>query len=296
MHSSQSMHKLDIYLNAGYGAACKVHPRGEMLMCVSVAPAKFFGTKLAVWPAEHPETGARINVLAYQNTPTNGTFGPNAMVLHFPAQMPMSQTNFVDASGDRTLVQDMVNAIRPRRKLLGADSLPRAFGVSVFEHDIYTVVLAGSARDVPHALELVPEYKRPTVDHAMFDWYGRQFPRWSIALCCFDSRQATEAAPLLVWYEPMVTDRLHLPAVDCHTGDTPKLRSMVPVDHWVLVGSQEPKAGFTEVDYSAEAVNPFIAAVRPSYVAGRQFSGSMPNADFFVRAGEAQVQRGMLFS
>jgi hypothetical protein len=112
--------------------------------------------------------------------------------------------------------------------------------VQVFEHDIYTVVLATNATLIPDALSLVPEHRRVPVNRPLFDFYAREYPDHAVALCCFDNRDAARSDPLLLWYEPLRPDRVELPAIDCHTGGIPEIGAPVEVDHHVILGLDEP--------------------------------------------------------
>ncbi|WP_406172984.1 hypothetical protein [Streptomyces sp. NBC_00996] len=78
-------------------------------------------------------------------------------------------------------------------------------------------------------------------------------------------------------------DVLTLPALDCHTGDVPALNSEVPVDHWVLLGTDEaPEEWGFPVDYG-EDMRHDLRQFLPGTVVGRYFDGTLPNGDFCVR-------------
>ena len=70
----------------------------------------------------------------------------------------------------------------------------------MFEHDIYTVVLAADATLIPEALSLVPEHRRVPANRPLFYFYARMYPGYAVALCCFDNRDAARSDPLLLWY------------------------------------------------------------------------------------------------
>lgn len=167
-------------------------------------------------------------------------------------------------------------------------------GVQVFDHDIYTVVLSQNAGLIPDALKLVKKDRRPALNQPLFDWYGRIFPNWPIALCCFNNRQQAAAAPLTIWYEPLRGDFLTLPAIDCHTGATPRLSGRVEVDHWVIYGRESHAPGFARVHYRRPVQDPFLAKVLPSYVVGQRFTGQLMNDDFIVDTESHLIERGRL--
>lgn len=120
------------------------------------------------------------------------------------------------------------------------------------------------------------------MNQAIFDWYERQFPDHSFALCCFDARQMVKAAPLMFWYEPNDPDRLMLPGLDAHTGAPPDRTAQVERDHWIVLGTRERRhRAASEVFYRDEhAMSPLAKALLPRFVIGRQYQQRTANVDF----------------
>lgn len=266
-------------------------------MCVAAGPASFSDTILYHGRRRHPEHGP-IHVLGYQNVAVNHATGPNAMLLHLPGT-GMTPDNFVDTSHSRNILTDMTAALTPRSAGYGA--APAAAGraapppVQVFEHDIYTVVLATNATLIPDALSLVPEHRRVPVNRPLFDFYAREYPGHAVALCCFDNRDAARSDPLLLWYEPLRPDRVELPAIDCHTGEIPEIGAPVEADHWVILGFDEPAPSMwpwesTSMDWSDEVRRSPAGPFLPSAIVGRTFTGLLANGDFMI--GEADLAAG----
>lgn len=286
-------------------------------MCCSVSPGvpvHFSDTVLYGAEVLHPDSGRPVHVLGYQNRvqgqvglssllawlPWGGT--GNAMILPFPA-VPgsMTRANVVDTSGYTDVLQHVANAIpRPEywlalSRAVSNSGPPAPPPVQVFEAaGIYTVVLAQNPRDIPAALGQVPRSKRPTLNPALFDTYARWYPGWAVALCCFNTRRARLAHPLLWWYEPIQPDRLFLPALDCHTGDVPDLTANVPVDHVVAVGSYRLTGG-NAVRYDRQLPAAMAPYLRRSVV-GRRYGELLPNGDFVchlnkLAKGEFRVER-----
>ncbi len=181
----------------------------------------------------------------------------NAMILPFPcAAATMSKDNVLDTKNCPDILKDIAKAVKPPpRQMVGfaAQSYrPLAAAVQIFEAaGIYTVVLAQDARDIPAALNQVPKEKRPKLNPELFKAYAKWYPGWTVALCCFNNEELKEALPLLWWYEPMNPEKLFLPALDCHTGNVPKLDSQVIVDHTVAVGSCFTEKGCEPFEQSA---------------------------------------------
>ncbi|HET6860234.1 MAG TPA: hypothetical protein VFH94_24470, partial [Streptomyces sp.] len=214
--------------------------------------------------------------------------GPNAMLLHLPTAR-MSKANFLSAGNSSDILGRMVDALRPvaagpeddGMDWMGREPAPAA--VEVFEHDVYTVLLASDPALIHAALAQVPYRKRPRLDPRLLEFYADHYPGHAVAVCCFDNAQAAQAKPLLMWYPPTDPDRLVLPALDCHTGGPPDLAAEVPVDHWVLLGSDEAPDGWgAPVDYGAglrEELRDFL----PTTVMGRHFDDdALPNGDFTI--------------
>lgn len=174
---------------------------------------------------------------------TNPKAAGNAMILPFPCvPRTMTKANVLDTAKCPTVLQDIAWALESEPTLHTpylSFSMPETLRkVQIFEAaGIYTVVLAQDARDIPEALAQVPAEKRPGINPELFSAYAEWYPDWTFALCCFNNQDAKRALPLLWWYEPMNTDQLFLPALDCHTGDVPNLRARVSLDHTIAVGS-----------------------------------------------------------
>lgn len=246
-------------------------------MCVSTGPADFSGTILHGGRRDHPELG-RVEVLGYQNTAVNLAEGPNAMVLHLPAR-GLSQRNFVPVGRDGDVLARMLEAARPRTR----DAAIMSGDVQVFDHDIYSVVLAADPTRVPEALRLVPQHRRPAIHPDLMAFYADTFPGHSLVLSCFDNADARRAKPLLLWYPPADPDLLVLPALDCHTGAVPDLDAPVHRDHVLLFGTDDAPADWGgPVDYGP-GLRHKLRAFLPDTVKGVRVTGdSHPNGDFAI--------------
>ncbi|MFJ9032185.1 hypothetical protein ACIRQP_27390 [Streptomyces sp. NPDC102274] len=254
-------------------------------MGVSMDQAEFSGTTLYAGRLHHAAHGL-IHVLGYQSTTAAPAAGPGAVLLHLPARQ-MSRENFLSAARGPDVLSRMVDAVRPvpaagrgGRAWLGWDSGQR---VEVFDHDIYTVLLATDPTLLESALIQVPLRRRPRLNPLLLEFYAAHYPGHSIVVCCFDNAEAERAKPLLMWYRPTAPDRLTLPALDCHTGEPPDLNADVPVDHWVLLGTDEAPEGWGEaVDYPP-GIRHQLRQYLPDTVMGSYFGGcSLPNGDFAI--------------
>ena len=254
-------------------------------MCVSAGAAELSRTILYAGRRLHRVHGW-VEVLGYQNTAVNLAAGPNAMLLHLPARK-ITSTQFLNLGHCDRVLRDMaasVQAVAGGRYLSDEPDWMDGGRVEVFEHDIYTVVLADRATDIPRALERVPERKRPIVSRELLAFYADYFPRYPVALCCFDNTEATQAKPLMLWYRPLDEDRLVLPAIDCHTGQVPNLDASVLTDHTVIFATDRAIEGWGEpVTYSqAGQMRHDLRAFLPAHVLGGQIQEVLPNGDFAI--------------
>ena len=320
-------------------------------MCCSVSPnieVRFSNTIL--YAAEVVDLqGETVHVLGYQNRAQNNVKtgfwnklresfrvnSGNAMILPFPSvPRTMSKANVLNTENCPHSLKDIARAVVPPIEPLLMQSFGRAAQsapvVEIFEAaGIYTVVLAQDARDIPDALSQVPKEKRPKLNPELFDAYAKWYPDWTIALCCFNNEDAKEALPMLWWYQPMNPEKLFLPALDCHTGNVPKLNADVLVDHTLAVGSffaeaqskisanncpqcEEPNSqaddfclfcgsplrtkelNFQETYKRVSYQNTLSTEVKPyllSKVMGRIYNRVMPNGDFVCQIDE--VRKGI---
>jgi hypothetical protein len=249
-------------------------------MCVSSALAEFTGTTLYLGRQTHAEHGL-IHVLGYQNTAVNLADGPNSMLLHLPA-VGMTPGSLVDVGRDDNFLDRIVAGAIPVSRSLSMDWMSADDGVQVFEHDIYTMVLAPDATMLPSALHRVDPRKRPVLDPELMAFYADLYPRHAMLLCCFDNADAQRAKPLLLWYEPQEPDLLVAPALDCHTGAPPDLSADVLVDHRVVFGTDAAPPGWGRpISYSPDMRHK-LRAYLPSSALGARHRGWRPNGDFAI--------------
>jgi hypothetical protein len=245
--------------------------------------AEFSGTTLYVGRQRHAVHGL-IHVLGYQNTAVNLAEGPNAMLLHLPAQR-MTRENFISVGRNPEVLSRMVDAVRPRSVGDGIAWMDWECGqgAEVFDHGIYTVLLSSDPTLLQAALAQVPLRKRPPLNPLLLEFYADQYPGHPIAVCCFDNAEAGRAEPLLMWYSPISPDRLTVPALDCHTGEPPDLDADVPVDHWVLFGTDEAPDGWGQSVGYETSMRHRLRRFLPDTVMGTHFGGqSLPNGDFAI--------------
>lgn len=257
--------------------------------CCSLAPASFSATKGLA--SETRMNGKVVHLLGYQNRALNKSTasGGNAMLLPIPAKPgTMTERNILNTRFAPNILDDMAKLFPEEstdRQLTLRDGIAKAGGsgfVHVFQSDIYTIVLAQNAQDLPAALSRVPEAKRPRMNKAIFDAYAKWYPNHTFALCCFNNRDAAVAKPMLWWYEPIDKEKLFFPGLDEHDGSVPSMKSRVSVDHALAFSTPAfTHANGREVLYT-DKLAPFLKDVLPVRIQGERLKGTMPQGDFSV--------------
>jgi len=253
-------------------------------MCVTLAPARLSHTTVLATTAMHERTWQ--HVMGYQNHPQSKA-GPNAMLLPIPAQRnSMTPDNLILTEEFPYILTDLAKSVRPvSRAKLPADAITlSATQAIVFDHGLYTIVLAQNAAAIPPALKQVPDKKRPPLNTAIFDLYARWYPDWAIALCCFNNADIREGQPILLTYEPLFPDKLFCPGLDSHSGDIPDLSADVSIDHTLVVSTPDLQDGFP-VNYRDD-IPESLDGVLPNMVLGKELRGLQPNGDWWFEVIE----------
>lgn len=259
-------------------------------MCLSISEAEFKNT--TIYSAEVQRNDGVAHVIGYQNKAVS--YGPNAMLLPFPAEGKVTRDNLVNGAGFSDILkvyQKAVKRLDPNVRLsrsrsfsddlLGAPAAA-AKSFDIFESGSYTVALCEKPASLGLALREIPERRRPNIPYPFLLELTRLYPDWPIALCCFNNEQF-EAEPLFWWYKPRFPDVLFAPAIDAHNGKPPNLDIMVDRDHTVAFASHA----------SDRPVDPFVqsAIERVPFehrwlfdprVCGRIIQGKTGNGDFAV--------------
>ena len=269
------------------------------LACCSLGPAHFSKTRGLA--AEVRVKGKLVHLLGYQNTALNRSkAGGNALLLPIPARRDsMGPANILDTSTCPNAFQDMETAVHKASTTRTLEISREGNGVQVFDHDIYTIVLARDAKAIPGALNQVKEERRPSLAPEIFAAYGDWYPGWTFALCCFNTKAEAQGSPMIWWYEPLHPESLFFPALDAHNGKPPDLKAEVEVDHMLMVSSwQMTTPRNRPVEYTDRSIAPAVRAYLPHKVIGRQMEGMMPNGDFVfdlkkVQRGDFSPQRSL---
>jgi hypothetical protein len=256
---------------------------------MSIGEAVF--RKTTIYSAEVQRADGVAHVIGYQNRAVS--YGPNAMLLPFPAEGKVTRDNLVNGAGFKDILnvyQQAVKRLDPniRRSRsfsdvrLGSAGPAAAKSFEVFESGSYTVALCEKPSAIGHALKEVPESRRPNIPYPFLLELTRLYPDWPIALCCFNNSEF-DAEPLFWWYKPRFPEVLFAPAIDAHNGKPPQLDIMVNRDHSLAFASYT----------SDRPVDPFVmsAIERVPFehrwlfdprVCGRILKSQTGNGDFAV--------------
>jgi hypothetical protein len=258
-------------------------------VCVSAANAGFSGTIIYAGRLTHGSHGP-IEVLGYQNTAVNLDAGPNAMLLHLPA-VKVAPGQFLHLGDHTDILTRMARTVEPVSRGPHVVALMGDARALVFDHDIYTIVLAADPTAITAALQQVPDRRRPVVHPDLFDFYATVFPLHTIALCCFDNRDAVQAKPLMLWYEPLDPQRIVVPAVDCHTGRAPDLSATVRRDHCLVFGTVQAGDGWGHPIEYAPGMRHSLRAFLPDRIIGRIVRDDTANGDFAITSEDLLAGR-----
>lgn len=270
-------------------------------MCITALKANLVNTYIGVWDIHHPTFGYR-HVLAYQNTPKNLSATPNCMLLHIPTKQALEARDLLDTSNDPEFLEQMAHsALPPNLSVVrGVESAGPNF---VLEMGIYHVALLNQV-DYDSWLEvrsLIPASKQPMIQEGFFEFYAKHFPSFALVVCCFNTRDAKKASPIMVHYAPQFPDVFHFPTIDSH-GAIPRLDAVQAFHQIIITGSQQLKSpgnGFKSFDLStvSEELRPFIPKIGAALDLN-QTKG--PNLDLLLEAqpvrtgGDAQFDFGLL--
>lgn len=254
-------------------------------MCMTASAATLTGTHL--YAGEGTYKGRDVHVIAYQNLAKS--WGPNAMIIPFPAAEAMGPENVIDTRAFPTFLKSITDSLQPRmRSALNSKGIVGSSRAQVFSVGSYTVVLATTIADVTEVLDEVPADRRPKVNSAFIEGFAQLYPGWPVAVCCWNGE--VEAEPLLWWYIPRDSTKIFAPSMDAHDGGPPALNVDVFVDHHVAFGSTKVPRG-ARVHYNHTVFPEGVQGLLPTQIKGRHIQRDMPNGDFYLTVESLYSQK-----
>lgn len=227
-------------------------------MCIVLSSeSRLSNTIIYAAEVERPGHGP-VHVLGYQNVVSSGGAGPSAMILPIPALGRLGPGNVVDARGFPDVLRHYEQAVQDMKPTFRSLSLGTKGAVAAgassysvtFESGSYTVALADSAAGLRRAVDAVPDRRRPEIPTNFLLTLGRLYPKWPLAICCFNEAEAGRMEPILWWYRPRAPELLFAPAIDAHDGSPPQ-DVKVRRDHTLAFGS-----------FRSERVRPGLESLR----------------------------------
>jgi hypothetical protein len=225
----------------------------------------------------------------------------HANCLVIPLRGSWESIRLLNTASAPSLLRDIHDAIKKPVEATSSTAIAAGYGggghgIYFIRFDIYDIIVAQNAQDLPGALSQIAEGKRPKINNAVFDalqdWY--QCP---IAVCCFNTLQTGESGPLAFTFQPLDPSNLLVYTFDAHDGKPPNFDRTVHLDHTIFVGSYlTNKEKCATINYSDKNV---AADLRP-YVLdnamGMSVSDYMQNGDFVfdteaVRSGQFEGLR-----
>ena len=250
-------------------------------MCVSMHSAEFEGAI-----AFGGEVNEELHLLGYQNSAKSYS-GPNCMLLHVPTA-ELTANSLVPTESAPRFMEDMSNKIYELLTFRGISSRGMSEPI-VVQYGAYEVVLAGSAKDVPSALERVSPAKRPAINDELLVWYDAHFPSFAFILACFNNEVEEANHPILVKYRPNNPEKLFVPGLESHSGRPPVLCGRDhPRDFKVVFGSKLSGDTGTSVSYHGSQTVEYrddlgeLRELLPTKVVGFQDNNVGVNADYWA--------------
>ena len=253
-------------------------------MCVTSAPATLSGP-LAFTSVVFDDTPETTHFSGYQIGADNMARGDagNCVLLHVPGKLIGTV-----AGPERTrhMMTDMTAGLRPLVEIPVFRGGRRSIGASsaqtrVETYGEYDVVLSSSAIAIPDALSSVSEARRPKVDAKfarLIRWYESNYSDHSFVLACFNG-SVNPKHPIVYSYHPNNDDMLHIPGLDAHTGEPPRLGERIARNFRVAFSVQRDVPQPIRVHYQDPLAQ--SAWWAPDTVAGFWDNrGDAPNADY----------------
>lgn len=253
-------------------------------MCVIAYDAEVPQTYVGVWDIDHPQWGYR-HVMAYQNTPQNFSNEANCMLLHIPSATPITPEYILDTSACPQLLHQIFSSALSCRAGIGANY--------TMEMGIYHIAILNEVKKsaVEKALQSVPKEKRPNIPFAFIDFFATTFPNYPLILCCFNNREAREATPIMVHYEPLHPEVFQLNTLEAH-GEIPIIGERIQFDQKIVVGSCRIKEASEEshpIDLrrAPEELRPYL----PSFGFADELHYELPNGDILLSVDDVANSR-----
>lgn len=266
-------------------------------MCITISKSVLDCTHIGVWDIDHPEYGYR-HVLAYQNRVRNLSEEPNCMLLHIPSRAAIKPEHLIDTTGHVDLLTELYEYLDPAPEntmMWMGDEPAKDRPNYVVEMGVYHIAILNhlTADGLASALSQIPQHKIPEIGNDFIDFFNSHFPGFPLLLCCFDTTEAAQAAPVMVHYAPLFPDKLMANTLDAH-GGLPKIDRLLDFHQNIIFGTcKEPKGDNPYAKQIPGDFHPELAGFLPDTVSVLDLtpfaSINLPNKDICIDLKSVQA-------
>lgn len=259
-------------------------------MCITSSKSILDNTYIGVWDIDHPDFGYR-HVLSYQNRVKNLSDEPNCMLLHIQSKEGIQPEWLIDTTDYKDFLTELYEIIDPTFEEEGNwMSASREIRNYVVEMGVYHIAILNdlSESGLEASLSQIPSEKLPAISLELISFFKNHFPDFPLLLCCFNNKDALQAAPIMVHYPPKHPEKLMANTLDSH-GGLPQVGEEIHFHQKIVFGSyksstelKRPYVEITEPDKEL-LLNP-IKEFLPKFISAFDFEGTpqLPNKDICI--------------
>ena len=253
-------------------------------MCVTTLEAQLSKTRIGAWDILHPQYGYR-HVLAYQNNAQNLADSPNCMLLHIPGNEPLSAENIINTENDVEILLEMEYDVLGRPRVFASQN-------QVVEMGVYHLGLLNdfSKESIENTLNQIPENKRPQISQEIIQFYNNVFSGFPLVLCCFNNKDAKDASPVMLHFNPRYPDMFQFNTLDSH-GGLPDLNENIKFQQTIITGSYKlNQAGNGFQAFLHEQASEGLKKWLPKFGTALKVEDVLLNRDLLI--GVKEIQEG----
>jgi hypothetical protein len=212
-------------------------------------------------------------VLAYQNRVQNLVQGANCMLLPIQSAAAILPEWLLDMSTEPNFLTDLYDIIDPvlpnRGDWMDGGNERENYIVKL---GVYHIAILNTVNKeaLEQVLQQIPKNKRPALSTGLLDFFINTYPDFPLLLCCFENKDALQAAPIVLHYPPKFPDKLMVNALESHSG-IPVVGKMVDYHQKIIFGSYKE---------AEETTAPLYRAIPLDFCS--EFSEFMPKRAFGI--------------
>ena len=212
-------------------------------MCVSSSPARLENTAILTSVNDQNEV-----LSIYENDAANGNDsqeyrGANSMIFAVPSNI--NNIELVSLKTCPNFLTDLAGFIRN----YGSRGLGMGMkgAVKIIDYDdLYTVVIAENASDIPNIINdspQIPSNRQIQPNQTLFDFFDAYYKKvfldfygyteWSFIIALFNTTSLKRGRVGITYPLPQ-SNQLFIPGLDCHTGGIPDITNPIDRDHTLI--------------------------------------------------------------